>query len=131
MANTYTHSVGTTYKTDSGTIASVTATYTNGAEFGVNTTIAPSTTNHEIDIEFLHTAVWSVVLFASAALTIKTNSSTTPGDTINLAANQALIWAHDHTEDAPFSADVTKLFITNSSSTVTAVFKVEGLLNAS
>jgi hypothetical protein len=130
MATVYTHTIGTTYKTDSGTVASPVATYTNSAQAGVNTTIAPSTTNHELDIEFLHTEVWSIVLFASGALTIKTNSTTTPGDTITLSAGQALIWAHDYVADNPFTADVTKLYVTNASTTVTSTFKLEALLAA-
>ena len=50
------------------------------------------------------------------AITIKTNSSGSPTDTITLVGPQCLVWTlqTDTLSKCPFSADVTQIFVTNA-----------------
>ncbi len=117
----FTHTIGSTYRTDAGTIASVTATYTGEGEIDLNATVALSTTNKEFDIQFIKTDVISMIFFADKAVTIKTNSSGSPSDTISLAANMPLIWNTDSPVAIPLAGNVTKVFVTNATATNAAV----------
>jgi hypothetical protein len=46
------------------------------------------------------------------ALTIKTNNSGSPDNTITLAADEPVVWASGNNIDCPLTADVTKIFVT-------------------
>jgi hypothetical protein len=61
--------------------------------------------------------VKSFMLLATADMTIKTNSSSSPGNTINLKANLPLNWAASNGYFAnPFTVDVTSLFVSCTAS---------------
>lgn len=110
----FTHSVGITYKTAEGTISSTTDTYTADAEMALDDQVAASTTNKEFDLSLTQANIKSMVLYSDQAVTVKTNSATSPSDTINLAAKIQLVWNTDSHFSIPFSGNVTKFFITNS-----------------
>lgn len=128
MATFFTHTHGITYKNDAGTITSTTNTYTGNAEINYEAVIPVSTTNQAVTIDFTRAHIVSFVLYASNPVTIKTNSTTTPGNTIALAAKQQIVWATDHVEADPFTVDVTEIFITNASATLTAQVEIRVLL---
>lgn len=125
----FTHVKGVTYKNDAGTIASVTNTYTGNAEANLELSVAASTTNGEHDLVFTAASIVSLCIYATAALTIKTNSTSAPDDTIALAAGEAITWASGDSATSPFTVDVTKLYITNASSTVASTLKIRVLHN--
>lgn len=124
----FTHTLGVTYKTDAGTITSTTDTYTADAELDIDDTVAASTTNKEFDLSVTIANVKSMVLYADQAVTVKTNSATSPQDTISLAAKKQLFWNIDSHDSIPFAGNLTKLFVTNSGG-VAANFKVRFLAN--
>lgn len=109
----FTHTIGVTYKTAEGTIASTTDTYTADAEYALDDTVAASTTNKEFDLSLTKANIKSMVLYSDQAVTIKTNS-TVASDTIVLAAKVQLVWNTDSQFSIPFSGNITKFFITNS-----------------
>lgn len=131
----FTHTIGQTYKNDAGTIASVTTTTVGPAEENLEITVAASATNAEHDIAFAHAAVLGAVISSTGPLTIKTNDSTSPGDTLTLATNQAIMYGTGTGGSGslvgtnPFSADVTKIYVTNPSTTLAIVLKIRVLLN--
>lgn len=59
-----------------------------------------------------------IYIAADVAMTIKTNDGSSPDDTITLVANQPYIWGLGSSrigaDDSPFSADVTSIFVTNT-----------------
>lgn len=108
-----THTLGLTYKTDAGTIASTTDTYTADTDYTIDEQIPASTTNKEIDLSLTKANIKSMVMYSDQAITIKTNS-TVASDTIQLAAKIALVWNTDSQFSIPFAGNVTKFFITNA-----------------
>ena len=110
----FTHSIGVTYKTAEGTITSTTDTYTADAEYALDDQVAASTTNKEFDLSLTKANIKSMVLYSDQAVTILTNSTGAPSDTIQLAAKLQLVWNTDSHFSIPFSANVTKFFVTNA-----------------
>lgn len=112
----YTHSVGTTYKTAALTLTNTTDTYTSDGEVNESFAVPASTTNMEVDVVIDVSQIKSMVLYSDQAVTIKTNSTGTATDTIALAAKKQVVWTTDHLESKPLTGDVTKMFVTNSNS---------------
>jgi hypothetical protein len=81
----------------------------------------------EVDIAWLHANVHALLIYSSTALTIKTNSSGSPTQTLVLTAGQAIVWGPDHLEANPVTADVTKLFLSNDTAGI-AVVKIRVLI---
>jgi hypothetical protein len=54
-------------------------------------------------------------LLSNADLTIKTNSTSSPGNTINLKAGQPYIWYAGAYWSNPFTVDITAWYLTNAS----------------
>ncbi len=117
----FTHTIGNTYRTDAGTISSTSAIYTGDAEIDLDAVVALSTTNKEFDIQFVKTDVISLIMQSDKAVTVKTNSSGSPSDTISLAANMPLVWHTDSPTSMPLAGNVTKIFVTNAGSTNAAI----------
>jgi hypothetical protein len=125
----YTHKITDTYQTDAGVISSVISTYTGDTEVGFDGVIAANTTNQSIDVNAKKTLIQSLLLTSNVAVSILTNSSSSPTQTITLAAGQQINWGTDHTEANPITADiVTGMFITNAT-TGPATVKIRFLMN--
>lgn len=89
-------------------------------------TIAASTTDQQVIVAFTTAALKGCYLVSTQDITIETNSSSAPDDTITLSANEPLVWHTDCGLTIPFSANVTTLYLTtgaiSASATVTLVF---------
>jgi hypothetical protein len=116
MSNLFTHKVGATYSDDSGTITSVTAQYQDDTQIELDMLAAAGATNKEYDVAFTVAHIQSMVLYSDKAVTIKTNSTGSPQETIVLAAGQQKIYTHDGLAGGaiPFGGDITKFYITNA-----------------
>ncbi len=63
----------------------------------------------------------SIFIIASQDMTIDTNSDIEAVDSIDLKADVPLIWQSDNAYfDCPFTQDITKLYVTNTSNPATA-----------
>lgn len=122
------HTLGISYTVSGNNIVNALVNQTGDEEVDIDVAVAPSTTNAEYDQTLTVAALKSVVLYSDQALTIKTNSSSAPQDTINLVAGQAIVWQPAGGFSAPFAGNVTKFFLTNASGTLTANFKMRALL---
>lgn len=102
--------------------------------------IAAGGTNVEIDIPIdkdfaagtsqAPSGVGMVLLFLTAdgVLTVKTNSTSSPGDTITTVANKPVILRNGGAWPATsFAADVTKLYVTNATGG-TVTLRLRGLV---
>lgn len=107
---------------------SYSVTKTNEGEQTLSTTIATGVTNREYSLAFTTTNVDVLYLYSSQDVTLKTNDSGSPADTITLDAANPLVWVKD--SGVPFPLDgtagaITKLFVTNASgSTATLEFHI-------
>ena len=117
----FNHSINTGYGTDEGNAITVISKYTGSTEVAYDGTVAATTDLQEVDIAFIRANVHALLLYSSQALTIKTNNSGTPIDTITLAAGQAIVWGTDHPEVNPFAHDVTKIFLSNDTANIATV----------
>ena len=90
--------------------------------------VVTATTNQEVSMAFTTTNVVAIYLYSSTDLTVKSNSSGSPDDTITLDGGVPLVWIKDSGITCPFagsSGAITKLYITNASgSTATVEFRV-------
>jgi hypothetical protein len=112
------HTIGRSYRDSSGRQIQSSEPTSGNTESNFDGTVAGTTTNHEVDYLLTAAALQSCCIFTDQAITIKTNSSSMPQETITLAAGQNLVWdlAFDGAGKIPFAGNVTKLFITNSGS---------------
>jgi hypothetical protein len=128
MSN-FSHVHGVTYRTDAGQLAAVTTTLTSNTDIAQDITVAATTTNYEADIDVTEANIQSMAIYSDKAVTVKTNSTSAPDDTITLTAGQMKIWKVGDLDAAKlFTADVTKLYITNAGSAIATV-KVRILLD--
>jgi len=130
MANVFTHSIGVLYKSDEGSVSSTTHTYTDDTEAGVDAVVAAGQTNKEWDIALTVANIRSMVLFCDQNVTLKTNSTSSPQDTINLVAGKEVVFTSDGAAGGavPFAGNVTKFYITNGG-LKDANFKFRALLH--
>ena len=70
-----------------------------------------------------------VILSSDKYLTLETNSSSSPQETIALKEGNPLLWVKDAGLDLPFAGDVTKIFATNASG-ADAELKIRALFDA-
>ena len=117
----FTHRITSTYATEEGNIITALGTYTGTAEVGYDGTVAATTDLQEVDIAWLHANVHALLIYSSTALTIKTNVSGSPVQTLVLTAGQTIVWGTDHLEANPVTADVTKLFLSNDTASIATV----------
>ncbi len=123
----YTHTIGTTYRTPDGIIASTVATYTGDSERGIDGTVLADD-DAEFDLAVPLGDLRSVMLWSDQDMVVVTNDTDKPQDVIFLTGGQQLVWTLDTPVAAPFANDVAKFFTFNQSASSTAKFKVRVLL---
>lgn len=125
-----TQSISLSVASGTDTFTSVTQV-TDAQARSVDETLTAGATNVEVDIVLTRAQIKSLVLSCIGGdLTIKTNSSSAPADTVVMANNGLTVWstvAGIGTNPFP-TADVTKLFL---SSTAGTVFKLRAIVTAS
>lgn len=109
-------------------------TITDAQSRGVDATLAAAAVNTEFDVVLTRADIKAIVLQSVGGdLTIKTNSTGSPGDTVTMTAGQILFWCPSGTGIQAFgtdpfpTADVTKLYL---SSTAGTSFKLRAIVNA-
>lgn len=79
--------------------------------------IAADAEDLEVACPFVIADTSAIYIRFSQEMTIKTNSDSAPDDSFTLPANHPLVWDDTMVYDNPFTANVTKFFITNESGT--------------
>jgi hypothetical protein len=99
----------------SGETISGSVTVTGEGEPNLDVTVAANQTNKEVDYVLDVSTVTSLWLYSDKDLTIKTNSTSAPDDTIALKAGVPLPWESTTGYfDNPLTVDVTKFYLTNT-----------------
>ena len=103
----------------------VTVTTTGQNSVEINDSVPASTTNKQYTFAFTKTKLQSIVMYCTGVnLTLKTNSSGTPQDTITLTAGTPFVWLINSGITDPFAGDVTALFVTNADGSTAAPLKI-------
>ena len=90
--------------------------YTGTGEVNVNGESVPdATTDQLIVIAIDVSAIQSIYIISTKALTLETNSATVPADTIVLVADVPYIWHTGSYFTNLLGTDVTQIFLTNAS----------------
>lgn len=112
------HEIKATSKLDDGTVLSGTESISADGSTTLDVTVAGSTTNEAHAFSLDKTKLQSWYLVSSQNVTIKTNSTGSPGNTWNLIANVPFVWSASAAYFSnPVSANITTLYITNSGTT--------------
>lgn len=86
-----------------------------GVFVGLEVDIAGSAVNDSHGLDIPYARLQTLTLFSEQNLTIRTNSSTTPDDTITITANIPKSYDRTHPLGAAMlTADVTDIFVTNT-----------------
>lgn len=128
VTNTFTDKVSISYTGNGQTVSTPVGSYTGSKDAGVATVIAAGATNTEIDVVFTYALIQSFVMSTDQDITVKVNSIATPVPLITLKKTAGLLWGSDYHTANPFTADVTKFYITNTG-TVDAKFNFRVLYN--
>lgn len=91
-----------------------TSTVSGDAEAKIDMTMPASQTNILYNIAFTYANIKSFALYCAAACTVKTNSSGAPDNTIAIPAGYNICWDTSSIFANPFTADVTKIYVTNT-----------------
>lgn len=104
--------VRVTFTPASGTALDQSVTISD--EGGVQMEVSISAdTNKEIALAFVNSRLKAIMILCAKDVTIKTNSSSSPDNTIALTANKPLLWFTGCGLANPFvAADVTKIYVT-------------------
>ena len=125
----FTDSVSMAVQIPGGTPYSGTLTLVGNTEENVD---APVNANSqvEVDIQLIKANLQFLFLFCDQTITLKTNSSGAPQDTLNITANVPYVWTVNLVPifACPFSNNVTKIFV-NSTVNVAANFILRSVAN--
>ena len=122
----FNHTIIDSYTDDAGAVFSTSNKFTGQTEAAYDGTIAGTTTDQLIDLAFPTTGLQCVCLWSDTNLTVKTNSNTSPAQTINLLANVPVEWGTGMGGTNPITAAVTSLYVTNGTANP-ARFKLRSL----
>jgi hypothetical protein len=86
-----------------------------GQAIVIDESVPSPSTDLAFAISFAVGKVESIVLLSDQNLTLKTNSSGSPANTINLLANVPYVWQRSTYLVNLFTVDVTQFFLTNAS----------------
>lgn len=115
--------------TPSGEI-STTRTYTaTGHAAIVGETIADGQTAKQINIAIDVSALKSIIIKSDQDITIKTNSSGAPDDTLAIEANKEYSWNEDSLDACQLGTDVTTIYVANASGS-TATLTIDAIQDA-
>lgn len=101
---------------------SVDTTFDNTVlEFDDHTELATAT-NHDLPLSVTYTDIAYLYFYCDIAVTIKTNSTGSPDQTISLAAGKPLKWATGDADACPITANLTHLYLTTASNAGACLF---------
>ena len=111
--------------TVSGGSIAINSNETFGAMAQLEESIADSTTDQLVSINIKHSTLALFAIVSTVAMTVKTNSSSSPQETLTLTANKPIVWGSTMPDD-PISGDVSALYVTNSSGSAGTIKAIAG-----
>jgi len=124
--NTHTRTVK--YRTPAGENTVYTYTFDVETDQNIEVPIAIGASEMEITVSIVRTNVRGMCIACTktagqdsekfAELTVKTNSTTVPGDTFIITATNGLAWDLGDPAAIPLAADVTKIYVSNTGTAI-------------
>ena len=113
----FTHTTRTQWTSPNGGVnIAASVSETGDAEQNRSLAIEASTADQEFDLDFAYADLQSIYMLASADMTVETNAADhSGGDEIALVANVPYSWTVSSGVANPFTADVTKIFVSPDS----------------
>ena len=112
---TITHKLQQSVKSSSGsTSLSGYDAETGNSEIGVDETFPAASTNATLTLALTVANLQAVFIVCSQNCTLKTNSTSSPGNTLNLVAGIPLAWGVSSGLANPFTSNVTVVYVTCS-----------------
>ncbi len=96
-------------------------TFVGDNQLAITQSIPAATTNQEILAAIDVSEAKFVVLSSDVALTLKTNNSSSPSNTIALAAGVPYVWGFGDNNALLLTVDVAKFFVTNATAGAAAL----------
>lgn len=109
------HTLVQSLTTPSGQV-SVSKQYSAAGNIEIDETVPATTTHMPLSMALDISQVKSLMISSDVAVTLKTNSSGSPTDTIAIKAGIPYIWNIDSYDSCLVTADVTTAFVTNATS---------------
>jgi len=126
----YTHGLRTTW-TDGAATLGANVEQTNEGQITHNVTLAASASLVEVTVAFTQAQLRSIFILSNLTVTMRTNSSSSPVETITIQANKPFTWQFAGYGTIPFSAaGVTRLFFSNADSVSSASVNIRVLIDA-
>ena len=95
----------------------------------VDESIADAQTNKLVSLAFTLAALKVIAILSTRAITVKTNDSGAPQETLSIAANVPFVYIPGSGVASPFAGNVTALYVTNASGGAAAL-TIRGLVDA-
>lgn len=112
----FTHIITQKITPNSGNPIEKAITLTGGSESNLSESIPDSSTDLQVTFELDVSQVKALFIMSDQNITIETNNGTTPDDTLNLVANEPVVWYTGSLLTNPIGTDITTdIFVTNSS----------------
>lgn len=113
----FTHTTRTQWTSPNGGVnIAASVSETGDAEQNRSLAIEASTADQEFDLDFAYADLQSIYMLASVDMTVETNADDhAGGDIISLVANVPYSWTVSSGVANPFTADVTKIFVSPDS----------------
>lgn len=109
-----THTIGLTFAKDGSNVTQFSSSESWDGEINLDVTIAPAASNFSVICPISATNVKSVMIVATAAMTVVTKNGASTVDTFNFQANKPLLWQSGFPGSNPFTGDVTTLSVTST-----------------
>lgn len=126
----FTQVTTTVVQSDNNPPVTFSQTITNTGRNDISESVAANATNLQIHWAAVVANIKSILISTDLALTVKTNSSGSPAQTLTLVANQPYEWNTNHLDALLLTPDVTTLYVTNASNTTAANFSIRCLYAA-
>jgi hypothetical protein len=111
-------------------VISASNSYSGTLSLSLDETITNGQTAYEIDIAIDVSKVAAISISSNKAITLKTNSSGSPDNTLTLRAGVPYQWCSDSYDTFKLTTDVTKFYVANSSG-ASANLLLEGVVDGS
>lgn len=125
----FTHTLNQVWKESGQTTLTGGTSFSGDTEINQDLAVGAGLTNVEFDVTIISDNVQSIYFLSDQDVTVKTNSTSVPDDTLNLKANIAIAYGTGTNETNPIgTATVTKFYVTNAGPT-DATLKIRCVVN--
>jgi hypothetical protein len=128
-ATLFTHSVGVLYKSDEGTLANTTESFTGNAETGIKADVPAGAIDQSYKVPTVTVLnIVSCCMVTTLATTVKTYLATVLKDTLALTAGKQLVWDSNSAAPIPFTSNFDEVRVTNPDNSKITPFRLAVLL---